>query len=142
MKLRFVLIVLLSFVFLGCAPTQWSDLRDSSAWGSLTVRGVRRVVQSGADVNERLERGSTPLMLAAENNDNPAVIEALVAAGADVHARNDEGETALIAVARRDMGADRIEEYAETAIGGTVGGRCGSRRRGRPRENSVGLRAG
>ena len=52
-------------------------------------------LQSGADPKARDEGGRTPLHRAAESNENPAVIEALLDAVADLKARDKDGETPL-----------------------------------------------
>ena len=52
-------------------------------------------LQSGADPKARDEGGRTPLHRAAESNENPAVIEALLDAGADLKARDKDGVTPL-----------------------------------------------
>ena len=52
-------------------------------------------LQSGADPKARDKDGRTPLHRAAESNENPAVIEALLDAGADLKARDRLGVTPL-----------------------------------------------
>lgn len=59
------------------------------------VERVRRFVTRGADVNERYEDGSTPLLNAAVFPD-PRMVKALAALGAAVQARDANGETALM----------------------------------------------
>jgi ankyrin repeat protein len=59
---------------------------------------VRMAIFAGADVNKRNARGDTALMLAAEDNKNPGVVEALLEGGADVNADNG-GWTALVSAA-------------------------------------------
>ena len=48
-----------------------------------------------ADLHVRDEKRLTPLHLAAQYNENPAVITALLKAGADLHARDEHGLTPL-----------------------------------------------
>lgn len=62
---------------------------------------IRRLVELGADVNIRDEKGRTPLMIATErylntNRAGTGVIRALLQAGADVNARDTEGNTPLL----------------------------------------------
>ncbi|MDE0528193.1 MAG: DUF4011 domain-containing protein [Truepera sp.] len=53
------------------------------------------LLSAWADVSARGEYGWTPLHLAAEVNDNPAIITALVEAGVEVNARDEGGRTPL-----------------------------------------------
>jgi ankyrin repeat protein len=55
---------------------------------------TRLSIALGADVNSRSASGNPALMLAAQDNQNPEVISALIKAGADVNAQNG-GWTAL-----------------------------------------------
>jgi ankyrin repeat protein len=52
-----------------------------------TAQDVQAAIDKGADVNARSD-GLTPLILAAENNENPEAITALLKAGADIEARD------------------------------------------------------
>ena len=51
------------------------------------------LLEAGANINERNERGNTPLHWAAMNNPNPAIIIALLEAGANPNTPNKSGET-------------------------------------------------
>ena len=50
-------------------------------WESVDVEVISTCIKVGADVNARTKHGITPLHEAARNNDNPAVITALIKAG-------------------------------------------------------------
>ena len=76
-------------------PALAADCADWNTSGFFKAASVNEVVAclgTGADVNARDELGSSPLQLAAMQNENPAVIEALIAAGAEITARNSDGK--------------------------------------------------
>lgn len=57
---------------------------------------VRALIAAGAEIDAREDTGQyTPLMLAAQKDDNIEVVKALVEAGADVNLTDSKGETAL-----------------------------------------------
>ena len=89
-----------------------------------TPTEVQEAIDPGADVSARNVAGWTPLMTAAENNDNPQVTEVLLSAGAKISARNEDGETPLMLAAEYsenpevsevilDAGAEVTEELWE-----------------------------
>lgn len=75
------------------------DAAGFTALARLVTHGSRREVEAlldqGADVNAAQPAGYTPLLWAAQMNENPEVIRALVLRGADVNARNQTGQSAL-----------------------------------------------
>jgi ankyrin repeat protein len=63
------------------------------------VAQVRRLIKSGAPVNQANVFGATPMSEAARRGD-AAVLKVLLEAGADPESANAEGQTALMSVAR------------------------------------------
>ena len=61
-----------------------------------TSQSVQVAISNGADVNARNSYGKTPLMCAAEFNQDPEVITTLLDAGADVNAQDNHGKTPLM----------------------------------------------
>jgi ankyrin repeat protein len=59
------------------------------------ARIVALLLHAGADVNATDARGTTALMLAAENVDTAATVDALLEAGSDPNLKDKEGRTAL-----------------------------------------------
>lgn len=72
-------------------------LCSSLGWAALTGRTslASSLLELGASVSTRAERGSLPLHMAVWNMDNPQMVQLLLRAGADPAARNAKGQTAL-----------------------------------------------
>lgn len=64
------------------------------ATGSLEQ--IHHAIKKGVNVNAKDYRGNTALMMAAQDNINPKVIEALIEAGSDIHICDECGETPLM----------------------------------------------
>ena len=60
------------------------------------------LLDAGAGLEAGTEYGGTPLMLAARNNENAAVVQALLDAGAHATATNEDGETAWDLIQEND----------------------------------------
>lgn len=76
----------------GSAPLHWAAHRDDAA-------EVRRLVESGADVNAANDLGVTPLWSAAMNG-NEEIVRLLLDRGANPNAALTAGETPVMAAAR------------------------------------------
>ncbi len=68
------------------------DTLLKDALSRLDLSDVKRAVEMGADVNQRLDNKETPLMLAVFNTD---ILRYLITKGADVNAVDSNGYTAL-----------------------------------------------
>ncbi len=75
-----------------------------AVWHRWGRESVQLLIDAGADVNARDERGNTALIYAAEARPaiNLAVTEMLVKAGADVNIKGEDGMTALMYAAMHD----------------------------------------
>lgn len=91
-------IVLTLFLSLGPSLV-WTDncgqLCDPKFRKSATPAAVQTLLEAGADVQARAERGRTPLHFMAGFSETPAVATALLAAGADIEVRAEGGRTPL-----------------------------------------------
>ncbi len=63
---------------------------------SYTATQIRDILDRGANVNETINDGRTPLMFAAHHGADLEIIRTLVSAGADVNARDDKGIAARV----------------------------------------------
>lgn len=105
-----------------------NPLLDLKFWETATPQDVERAVKGGARVDARDKYGRTPLHLAASDNPNSKIIQALVRLGADINARDEDGLTPLhlaasvnsnpqVVLVLLDLGAD---PKARTSYGKTA----------------------
>jgi len=73
-----------------------------------TPEQVQATIRAGAKLDNRDEDGRTPLMYAAEYNENPAVVTTLLNAGAKLDDRDKNGMTPLMHAAWINMNPDVI----------------------------------
>ena len=59
---------------------------------SASLENVKACLEAGADVAASTEDGHTPLHMAAQYNEDPAIVQALLAAGADLNAKATKDE--------------------------------------------------
>ena len=84
-----------------------STLHDAAKIGDETA--LKRLIEEGADVNEKDGRGITPLGVAVGFNRIPCV-KALLAAGADVQLADARGSTVLHYAAGAAQSGSRIRQ--------------------------------
>ena len=94
-------------------------------WKEATPATIADCVQDmgfamGFSVNDRNDRGATPLHIAAMGSLNPDVITALLRAGADVNARDEDGGTPLHAAASENSNPDVITALLEAGADGST----------------------
>ena len=94
-------------------------------------------MQPGLDLEARSDNKWTPLHLAAQSNDNPAVVQALIAAGADLEARNDYKETPLH-LAKEYNGNPAVREALLAAGAGRVERQLAAARKTRTKKSRGG----
>jgi len=81
-----------------------------------TPEQISQALSNGMAIDSETGEGSTPLMFAAGDNENPGAIAVLLKAGADVAARDNRGRTALMLAA---MGNHNPEVVAALLAAGS-----------------------
>ena len=77
-----------------------TPLMKAFKYGKPDLAMVKLFIAAKIDVNAKSSTGWTPLMYAADNNENPEVVKVLIDAGADVNAKDKDGGTVLLYAAR------------------------------------------
>ena len=108
-------IVISTLIFSLCSSLADGELPLLSAkfWQTATVEDVNSAVANGADVSAEITGGWTALMVAAERNTSPDVVERLVKLGADVNAKLDDGCTVLMIAAEDNPNPDVVERLVK-----------------------------
>ena len=73
----------------------------------------KRRLTKGANAKAQDSQGRTPLMVAAQNNQDPEVITTLLKAGSDINARDVNGYTALTYAVWHNSGLGAIDGFSE-----------------------------
>jgi ankyrin repeat protein len=87
-------------LFSGCATNRFARGPDADLYGAIlndNLEAAKAALDAGARVNQRNDRGETPLTYAALMG-SPKTIKFLLDNGADVNIRNSKGWTALMRV--------------------------------------------
>jgi len=87
-----------------------------SAASARNVAAARYLLEHGAPVNARQERGWVPIHAAAQNGDQ-AMAELLLRFGADAKIANDDGKTAAM-IAREKGRGELVRMLEESQVGG------------------------
>lgn len=99
-----IILAITVVIVIGCGGTPGEKLLKAAKEGD--VQEVKGLLDKGADVNARDERGYTPLHelipWGKTENNRTEIASLLIEAGADVNARTEEGNTPLHLAAGRD----------------------------------------
>ncbi|MGI9256467.1 MAG: ankyrin repeat domain-containing protein [Salinispira sp.] len=114
MKIHNFLILLTLLLCIGNLLSAQDNLLSAQEWTkpenwvNLSYEDLQNALSAGIDINARDENGTTPLMAASGNTQNPDVITVLINVGADINARDENGSTPLMAAARNNQNPDVI----------------------------------
>ena len=115
-----VIIILCLFSHFFIPSPSYASVSDSEfieLCRSGSLDEINEAISIGVNVDARSSnRGDTAVMVAAANNPNPKVIEAIIQAGAVVSRRNNYGETPLMHAARYNMNHKVIKEIITILI--------------------------
>src|SRR5271157_2509494 len=93
MKRRIVAAVVFVVLRAASAYAQTTDFFVLVQTG--TPQQIQAAIDKGANIKAQDSSGRTPLMVAAQNNQDPEVIATLLRAGSDINARDPNGYTAM-----------------------------------------------
>lgn len=79
--------------------------------------GVAWLIAKGANVNATDKNKMTPLMLAAESNSNPGVIQVLIDNAADINVIDKDGRTPLMIAAEKNPNPEVLQILRENVAG-------------------------
>ena len=119
-------VLVMGFFCSGCEDQDSSKLIAACQEIYWSQAEIEEMIEGGADVNARDERGNTPLLYAA-NSRSSAIVTLLIDAGADVHAKSHLGGVCVISLATMNSDPEVIEVLlragadvnARSALGGT-----------------------
>lgn len=117
-----VFVVLLIGLLAGCSRESYTELMRAAKDGNATA--VKQILDRGADVNERNDKGKRALMLAASEG-RTEVAKLLISRGAEVDVADVYGTTALIVAAtagHTEVAALLLEHGADPAARDSGGG--------------------
>ncbi len=109
--------IILTFilVLLGILPVKAANVfLDTEFWKTANLDKVNMAIHEGADIHAKSSDGTTPLMLAAKYNGNPALLALLIKKhNADVAAINNNGDTALSLLSTTEVPAESVQLLLE-----------------------------
>jgi ankyrin repeat protein len=112
MKKQLIVAVVLAVLIATSASTQTTDFFELVKNG--TPQSIQAAIRKGVDVNARKKNDQqTPLMCAAESNQNPEVIAMLLKAGANPNAQDKNAATALMYAAYKNPNPNIITALLE-----------------------------
>ena len=114
-KSIFLLAFLLSMLWHVSAVAEKCDWKTGFCFGVNWKTATLADVQ-GIDVRAKNEVGGTPLHFAAEWNENPDIINALIQVGADIHAKTNGGKTPLHSAAEHNENPDIINALIQAGV--------------------------
>ena len=88
-------------------------------WKTVTVEEIEALIKAGADVNAWITKErekSNPLLKAAEQTEDSAVIDALLKAGANAALRDERGRTPLLIAAEKNANPAIIEAFVKAGL--------------------------
>ncbi|MEW6128079.1 MAG: ankyrin repeat domain-containing protein [Acidobacteriota bacterium] len=85
-----------------------------------SFKTAQALIQKGADVNVKTDKGMTALMMASIVIDTEDIVEFLLKNGADVNTKDSKGKTALIYAAMNNYSEDKIKLLLDAGADPTI----------------------